>query len=220
MAGNKKGGQYERELCKKLSLWWSDGEHDDIFWRSSASGGRAKLRGRKGQRTHGHCGDICATHHSGDALTKFVTIEVKRGYATKSVAELLDKNRLTPYLTWEGWLQQAKESAVQAGSVSWILIVRHDRREEMVYMPARLFRLMENYGAISESEQLPIVSLRTTYRTRKCVKVVKSKSGKSRRQVFKIDGERSIRLIGVRLAAFLSALSPADVRKLAKHKWR
>src|SRR5262245_2386383 len=48
-----KGSKFERDLCRQLSLWWSDGKRDDVFWRASQSGGRAKFRGRRGLQTHG-----------------------------------------------------------------------------------------------------------------------------------------------------------------------
>ena len=40
-----KGSEFEREMCKCLSLWWTDSKRDDVFWRSAQSGGRAP-RGR------------------------------------------------------------------------------------------------------------------------------------------------------------------------------
>ena len=46
--GKQKGGEYERTVCKKLSLWVSNGTRDDIFWRSAMSGGRATLQRKKG----------------------------------------------------------------------------------------------------------------------------------------------------------------------------
>jgi hypothetical protein len=45
--GNEKGGRFERLVCKRLSLWLSKGERDDLFWRSAMSGGRATLQLRQ-----------------------------------------------------------------------------------------------------------------------------------------------------------------------------
>lgn len=36
-----KGSSFEREFCKKLSLWVSDGKDPDIFWRTAGSGSMA-----------------------------------------------------------------------------------------------------------------------------------------------------------------------------------
>jgi hypothetical protein len=32
---SKKGGKFERDMSRKLSLWWSYGNNDDLIWRSS-----------------------------------------------------------------------------------------------------------------------------------------------------------------------------------------
>ena len=32
--GKQKGSAFEREICKKLSLWFTENERDDIFFRS------------------------------------------------------------------------------------------------------------------------------------------------------------------------------------------
>jgi len=28
----KKGPKFERKMCKKFSLWWTNNKRDDIFW--------------------------------------------------------------------------------------------------------------------------------------------------------------------------------------------
>jgi len=39
-----KGGEFERDISRFLSRWWTYGERDDVFWRTSASGARATTR--------------------------------------------------------------------------------------------------------------------------------------------------------------------------------
>ena len=34
-----KGGNFERNFCKNLSLWVSEGRYQDVFWRTRGSGG-------------------------------------------------------------------------------------------------------------------------------------------------------------------------------------
>jgi len=73
-----KGSAFERTVCKMLSLWISNNKHDDLFWRSAMSGGRATVRYRykKGQKsTQG--GDITAVHPLGNKLTDIFSIECK-----------------------------------------------------------------------------------------------------------------------------------------------
>ena len=33
-AGGKKGTAYERSVCRELSLWWSGGTNDAIFYKN------------------------------------------------------------------------------------------------------------------------------------------------------------------------------------------
>ena len=75
--GKQKGSGFEREICKMLSLWVSEGNSDNLFWRSAMSGGRATVRTKKNQETtHGH-GDISAVTLQGNILTDLFVIECK-----------------------------------------------------------------------------------------------------------------------------------------------
>lgn len=75
-SGKSKGGAFERLICSKLSLWVSQNQRDDLFWRSSQSGGRASVRFKKGKDTV-TAGDITAIHPDGMALTDRYIIECK-----------------------------------------------------------------------------------------------------------------------------------------------
>lgn len=48
-----KGSVFEREICKALGRWWTDGERDDIFWRTAGSGARATCRLERGKVLRG-----------------------------------------------------------------------------------------------------------------------------------------------------------------------
>jgi hypothetical protein len=59
--GKQKGSKFEREVCRRLSLWVTDGAKGDVFWRSAMSGGRATVgRGEVRQ-----AGDIAAVAPEG-----------------------------------------------------------------------------------------------------------------------------------------------------------
>lgn len=75
--GKAKGGIFERECCKKLSLWLSDGKRDDLFWRSAMSGGRATVRWKNKELNYAQAGDICAIDPLGHKLTSRFVIECK-----------------------------------------------------------------------------------------------------------------------------------------------
>lgn len=60
--GARKGAGFEREVCKALSRWVSGGKAEDLFWRSSMSGGRATVARQRGGVVR-QAGDIVAVHN-------------------------------------------------------------------------------------------------------------------------------------------------------------
>jgi hypothetical protein len=72
-----KGPAFEREMATAFSLWWTDGERDDIFWRTDGSGGRATNRARKGKTTRYQYGDMTFTDPIGKPLIEYASFEFK-----------------------------------------------------------------------------------------------------------------------------------------------
>lgn len=130
-----KGANFEREICKQLSLWWTSGSRDDIFWRSSQSGGRATIRGRQGKRTAGSYGDIVALDPIGETLLKHFTIELKRGRSHGEPGDLLDCKGSPKCHAWIKTLEQAMAAYELADSYSWLIICRRDFRNASVFFP-------------------------------------------------------------------------------------
>lgn len=139
-----KGGKFERLIAKQLSMWWSGGIRDDIFWRSSQSGGRATQRLKSGKKTYGSYGDIAALDPIGEPLMKFATIELKCGFTHGSAWEVFEalptkKNaKKFPQSNFEKAITQARRSAEQAGSHGWLLIVKRDRKRPIIYVDRQL----------------------------------------------------------------------------------
>lgn len=75
--GKQKGAGFEREVCTKLSNWLSEGEQDDIFWRSAMSGGRATVKMKAGVKLAAQSSDISPIQAIGEALTTRFSIECK-----------------------------------------------------------------------------------------------------------------------------------------------
>ena len=75
--GPKKGSRYEREICKALSRWISEGQRDDVFWRTAMSGGRATIGLRSGEVRRAQAGDVGAIDALGEQLLKHVVIDTK-----------------------------------------------------------------------------------------------------------------------------------------------
>lgn len=147
--GKGKGSQFERSVCERLSAWATNGKRDDIFWRSHGSGNRATSRGKAGKRTKGQYGDICATDPIGIPFLDVVTIELKRGYSTHTIGEILDKDTHTLVQVMETWFSQAIHSHEDAGSFAWMIVHKRDQRAAMVYFPIHL------YDALYDSDPEP-----------------------------------------------------------------
>lgn len=144
--GAVKGGRFEREICVKLSRWWSGGKRDDIFWRTGGSGARATVRHRAGKKTRNQHGDVCAVDPAGMPFINAVTISLKRGYNRETLADLIDKPAGAKTQTWEKWISEARESAKAAGTPYWMIIAQRDRREAIVVCPKRLNNIVLGLG--------------------------------------------------------------------------
>lgn len=142
---SSKGSAFERQICKELSLWWTQKERsprEDCFWRTAGSGARAKVRGRRGQSTYGQSGDICATDPSASVFTDLLTIEIKRGYSKSTFADLLDRPDNAARQFYEQCFEQVIESAEQANSFGWMLITKRDKRLPLVCMPKWVYKAL------------------------------------------------------------------------------
>ena len=137
-----KGGQFERDICHKLSLWWSGGKSDDIFWRTSGSGARATSRFKKGKATHGQHSDITHTHPSGAPFTDLFVTELKRGHNKTTLIEMIDTPKLVKSNLWWQWIRKVQNSVNASGAMSWLLIHKRDGREEMIFFPDLVRELM------------------------------------------------------------------------------
>ena len=161
MSKSSKGSAFEREICKRLSLWWTYEDRDDVFWRTQASGGRATIRFRRGKGTHGQFGDIQAVDPIGKPLTDLLSLELKRGYSGTSFADLIDTPaRCLANQTWMKFFAQAREEGARSGAKHWALVSRRNKKEAMIFIPLRLFNLLRNrWPECWESRPLPCVML-------------------------------------------------------------
>lgn len=72
-SGAAKGGAWEREFAKRLSLWWTCDKDPHVFARRSGSGGA----GRDKSGSSGHAGDIFADKPEGKLFTDEFSVELK-----------------------------------------------------------------------------------------------------------------------------------------------
>lgn len=154
--GPKKGSAYERTTCKELSLWYSksffDEPRDDIFWRTSASGGRATIRMKKNIKTANSCGDIMALHRIGRKFTKTCMVELKRGYSKNTIdgisilnmldAPLSKKLKKGPILL--RWVDKAIKEAKHHGREHPIIIFKRDRKVSCIVIMNHTYKVLSN----------------------------------------------------------------------------
>jgi len=144
-----KGGQFERDIATQLSTWWTNGQSDNCFWRSSQSGGRATTREKKGKKTLGQYGDISVTEPDGQPLIELVSIELKRGYNDRFPVTLIDHGPKAAQQGFDKFLEQASGDAERAGVPYWWLIHKRDRREPMLYFPECFYNDIDRDNTLS-----------------------------------------------------------------------
>jgi len=143
-----KGSQFKRAIAKQLSLWWTEGERDDVIWRTQNSGGRATSRIRAGKTLKGQHGDLCATDLCAEPLFEQVVIETKRGYGQWSPLDLVDQIPLSEKQEAVGqtkskpilaqWLAKLEEDRKAAGARWGILIAKRDQHSPVIILPQDL----------------------------------------------------------------------------------
>lgn len=142
MANTGKGSSFEREIAKRLGLWWTGGERDDIFWRTSQSGGRATTRKKTGKTTANQDGDICATDPIGQPLIDAVTIELKCGYNSWNIKQIIDSISRKKETILEAFFNQASRECAAQNRGGWWLITRQDRRNALIFVNGDFFKQM------------------------------------------------------------------------------
>lgn len=142
-----KGNQFERDIARRLSIWWmNDSAQDDIFWRTDSSGGRSTQRAKAGKTTQNATGDIASRCVEGDLLLKHFVIEIKRGYNKLDPLTLLDKPMNKNHLLVDWWKKLDLECIRE--DAAWpILIFKRDRSETCIAIALHFFEVMvHHYG--------------------------------------------------------------------------
>lgn len=125
--GKAKGAQFEREICVLLSRWLSNGERDDLFWRSAMSGGRATVSAKKdGQKVLAmQLGDISSIDRSSHPFIEAFAVECKFYAELHFQGLLLDMGKLLEF-----WKEIKK--VAQTANKKPILFARQNRVPTMV----------------------------------------------------------------------------------------
>ena len=145
-----KGGSYEREIAKKLSLWFTDGKRDDLICRTDSSGGRASVRTKNKKITNKYLyGDL--KHSDNACLSMFDkwSIELKTGYMVGKntrwdILDILDSKQKEPIIIkfWEQCIRDADLSNREP-----ILIFRRNGRTSCIMLTKEYVHELESlYG--------------------------------------------------------------------------
>jgi len=135
-----KGENFERKVCKELSMWWTHNRDDSIFWRTSQSGGRRTQRQKKGNRTPYSAGDVGLLNPIGAPFLDFFVVELKRGF-TKTIDTL-------SFVDWRfkkngpillQWFEKAEKERKEDGRFGVLLIFKRDRHLRCVMINKDLF---------------------------------------------------------------------------------
>ena len=147
-----KGASFEREMCKYLSLWWTEGKHDDVFWRKRVRSTRKSIDAKF------QLGDIKAERPEGEDLMKMFSIELKTGYSVgrkgkhvKNVPwDLLDiidfrkgSKDIEKKTIIKFWRQCTRDAEID--NKYPLLIFKRDFHVPVVCIHSTLFDQFENY---------------------------------------------------------------------------
>ena len=150
-----KGPKFERDILKQFSLWWTEGQRDDVFWRTSGSGARATTRMKSDSCTAYSAGDMGCIDPIGIPFLQLCLVEMKRGYSGKpkiyiekktgkakirkgqsidilSCIDTTTKRKTNPLLI-DWWLKAEKERKQHGRKLS-LIIIKRDHKEPVVVM--------------------------------------------------------------------------------------
>ncbi len=129
--GKTKGGSYERDIAKRLSLWVSNDERVDLFRRTHSSGAIATISYKKGQLASRMDGDIMSTHESTEIVSKRLSIECKHYKSLDLWGIITGKGNLIKF--WEQTLGQAERAGKHP-----VLIAKQNIKPELFLADGRL----------------------------------------------------------------------------------
>lgn len=154
-----KGGGFENEVCKDLSLWVTEGRCKDIFGRSDGSGSRFTNTAWK---AISQAGDITFINEEGIPLIKEWCIECKTGYGKKKkvkddeglliaqiqerwdLLDCIDSRKAVPFII-QAWSQCTRDAILVDRDP--VLIFRRNLRGKCIAIAKQHFnRLIDFYG--------------------------------------------------------------------------
>ncbi len=130
--GQKKGKKFEKEIAKKISVWWTNGERDDVFYLTSGSGSRYTFRKKVGKDTKNSSGDIGILDPIGQPFLNIFSIEAKNGYSNKlDIMSIIDGKKDQKHIIFD-WALKAQNEVDGTDKECFIIIIKRDRKNKVV----------------------------------------------------------------------------------------
>jgi hypothetical protein len=126
-----KGSAFERDICKLLSLWMSQGARPDIFFRNPASGGAFTLSLARG-RALGFGGDVAAGHPLAHSFLEHFYVEAKHWKTLGLETLLLGRGGDFLAIT-----KNAENQAKQVGR-HFMIVAKQNFRPTLLVMPSAI----------------------------------------------------------------------------------
>ena len=153
---NTKNGT--NEPCLTVKTYKSNDYASEVIIRTKD--GRATVRAKVGRTTAGQYGDVAAIDFDGLPLLELMTMELKRGYSKNTIQDLVDNKETSAVQVWEKWIHQTITSATLAGSKSWLMVVRRDRRDTIVFFPTQFYEFLKTKTCF-QNQPVPFLRLQT-----------------------------------------------------------
>src|SRR5690606_32317885 len=152
--------------------------------------------------TKGHGGDIAPTSAEGEYLTNLCAIEIKRGYSSNTLMDLLDRTDHSKIQLFEDWIWQAIQSQRNTMAFYWMLITRRDKHQALIHFPTKLYYQLERGGC--------------NFKTKAVFKV------SCRRQVGRKKGQKLVKFVSMGFDEFLTRVPPIVIRNIHDdcQRWR
>lgn len=132
-----KGSEFERALCRELSLWLSGGESDDLLWRNKGQPNRRI----KGKRRLEQFGDAHSIDGKSEWFIKRVNLEFKF-VKELDLLEIVDRLDKKGKLIFEHW-RQCKRDALDSDRVPLLIQKRNFGRPFVMCGTELVVKLLE-----------------------------------------------------------------------------
>ena len=146
--GKSKGASFEREICRRLSLWISKGQQEDVYWRSSMSGGRSTVAAKRGKRLAAQAGDISCIHPVGQPFADKFYIECKDYHDLNFIGLLKGTGNL---------VQFCGETVVQARNYNKLpLLIAHQARQPIIGCFSTVGLSLDDFSVVMSAPRLDL----------------------------------------------------------------